>query len=117
MEASTPCPGKAQAYEAAIGGDYGSGAHPTDTTLVLKSGAKVMMLRNDSEGRWVNGTVARVSRLDDKRVWVEVEGKEHEVEPASWESRGAMPTIRCSRRSSRRSPAPSSSSPCAMRGR
>ncbi len=80
-------PGKAQAYEAAIGGDYGSGAHPTDTTLVLKSGAKVMMLRNDSEGRWVNGTVARVSRLDDKRVWVEVDGKEYEVEPASWESR------------------------------
>jgi ATP-dependent DNA helicase PIF1 len=80
-------PGNAQAYQATVGGDYGSGAHPTDTTLVLKCGAKVMMLRNDSEGRWVNGTVARVSRLDDKRVWVEIAGKEYEVEPASWESR------------------------------
>lgn len=80
-------PGQAHAYEAAVGGDYANGAHPTDTRLVLKAGAKVMMLRNDSEGRWVNGSVARVSKLDDKRVWVEINGKEHEVETASWESR------------------------------
>ena len=26
-------------------------------------------------------------RLDDKRVWVEVDGKEHEIEPVAWESR------------------------------
>ena len=79
--------GTAYSYEAAVGGDYSAAAHPTDTTLTLKAGAKVMMLRNDSEGRWVNGTVARISRLDEKRVWVEVGGTEHEVEPASWESR------------------------------
>ena len=36
---------------------------------------------------WVNGTIARISRLDDKRVWVEVDGKEHEIEPVAWESR------------------------------
>ena len=45
----------------------------------VKAGAKVMLLRNDSERRWVNGTIARISRLDEKRVWIEVDGKEHEV--------------------------------------
>jgi ATP-dependent exoDNAse (exonuclease V) alpha subunit len=55
--------------------------------LVLKSGAKVMLLRNDPDKRWVNGTIARISRLEEKRVWVEVDGEEHEVERAAWESR------------------------------
>jgi ATP-dependent exoDNAse (exonuclease V) alpha subunit len=54
---------------------------------VLKPGAKVILLRNDPDRRWVNGTIARVSRLADKRVWIEVDGKEHEVEPADWEQR------------------------------
>ncbi len=80
-------PGAAQAYQAGITGEFGANAHPTDTTLVLKQGAKVIMLRNDADRRWVNGTVARVSRVEEKRVWIEVAGKEHEIEPASWESR------------------------------
>ena len=54
---------------------------------MLKPGAKVMLLRNDPDRRWVNGTIARVSRLEEDRVWVEVDGEEHEVEQASWESR------------------------------
>ena len=54
---------------------------------MLKDGAKVMLLRNDPERRWVNGTIARVSRLDEKRVWIELDGKEMEVEPVTWEAR------------------------------
>jgi ATP-dependent DNA helicase PIF1 len=80
-------PGKAAAYEASVTGEFSDSAHPTDRTLVLKPGAKVILLRNDPDKRWVNGTIARVARLDDKRIWVEVKGKQHEVEPASWENR------------------------------
>ena len=54
---------------------------------MLKPGAKVMLLRNDPDRRWVNGTIARVSRLEEERVWIEVDGEEHEIEQASWESR------------------------------
>ena len=79
--------GPVTAYKAGITGEYGAGAHPTDETLLLKPGAKVIMLRNDADRRWVNGTVARVSRLTDKQVWVEIDGKEHEIEPVAWESR------------------------------
>jgi ATP-dependent exoDNAse (exonuclease V) alpha subunit len=80
-------PGRVQQFEAGVSGDFNANAHPTDTTLVLKPGAKVILLRNDPDRRWVNGTVARISRLTEKQVWVEVDGKEHEIEPAAWENR------------------------------
>jgi ATP-dependent exoDNAse (exonuclease V) alpha subunit len=79
--------GEAKAYEAGITGDFSESAHPTDTTLVLKPGAKVILLRNDPDKRWVNGTIARISRLAERRVWIEIGGSEHEVEPVSWENR------------------------------
>jgi ATP-dependent DNA helicase PIF1 len=80
-------PGEARAYEAVTTGEFSDNAHPTDRTLVLKHRAKVILLRNDPDKRWVNGTVARITRLEDKRIWVEVKGKEEEVEPALWENR------------------------------
>ena len=45
------------------------------------------MLRNDPDRRWVNGTIARVSRLTEKQIFVEVAGKEYEVEQVAWEHR------------------------------
>jgi ATP-dependent exoDNAse (exonuclease V) alpha subunit len=80
-------PGAPRPYQAATTGEFSQSAQPTEQTLMLKAGAKVMLLRNDPDRRWVNGTIARVSRLEEKRVWVEVDGDEHEVEQASWESR------------------------------
>ena len=80
-------PGAVRTYEAGITGEFSATAHPTDAILTLKEGAKVIMLRNDADKRWVNGTVARISKLDDKRVWVSVEGVEHEVEQVAWENR------------------------------
>jgi ATP-dependent DNA helicase PIF1 len=79
--------GAPHTYQAGITGEYSAGAHPTDTNLVLKPAAKVILLRNDADRRWVNGTIARIARLEDKRVWVEVDGKEYEIEPVAWESR------------------------------
>jgi len=80
-------PGVLQRYEAGVSGDFNPNAQPTDSTLVLKPGAKVILLRNDPDRRWVNGTVARISRLTDKQVWVEINGKDYEIEPAAWENR------------------------------
>lgn len=79
--------GDAKTYAAAVTGEFGQGAQPTDASLQLKVGAKVIMLRNDSERRWVNGTVARITRLEDKSVYVDIAGREHEIEPVAWEQR------------------------------
>jgi ATP-dependent exoDNAse (exonuclease V) alpha subunit len=74
-------------YDAGITGEYSEAAHPTDASLLLKEGAKVILLRNDPDKRWVNGTIARVARLEEKRVWIELDGKTHEIEQVSWEAR------------------------------
>lgn len=80
-------PGTAISFEAGVTGEYSASAHPTDPNLVLKPRAKVILIRNDPDKRWVNGTVAHVSRLEEKRIWIEVGGKEYELEQASWEQR------------------------------
>ncbi|MEZ5843335.1 MAG: DEAD/DEAH box helicase [Hyphomicrobiaceae bacterium] len=80
-------PGAARRYAAATTGEFNEKAQPTEAELHLKPGAKVILLRNDADRRWVNGTIAQISRLDDKRVWIEVDGREHEIEPASWDNR------------------------------
>jgi len=79
--------GEASAYAAGVSGDFSASAHPTDEKLVLKPGAKVMLLRNDPERRWVNGSIARIARLDERRVWIFLDGAEHEVEQVAWENR------------------------------
>lgn len=80
-------PERAVRFNATITGDFNANIEPADPALELKPGAKVMMLRNDPDKRWVNGTIARISRLTDKQVFVDVNGREYEVEPVAWEHR------------------------------
>ena len=80
-------PGAAISYSAGVTGEFSNTAQPTEMTLTLKPGAKVIMLRNDPEKRWVNGTIARIARLTASQVFIELDGKEYEIEPAVWENR------------------------------
>lgn len=79
--------GESRRYTAAITGEFNDNVQPADAALDLKAGAKVMMLRNDPDRRWVNGTIARVARLEPKRIWIGIDSKEHEIEPVAWEHR------------------------------
>lgn len=85
-------PGKSMTAVADVEGDFGwgEGAYPADAELAIKIGAQVMFLRNDSPKfdeplRWVNGTIGTVTRILGGVVMVEVDGEEHEVEPAVWQ--------------------------------
>lgn len=84
--------GRTQTANAEVSGDFGrgDGNYPADMELKLKVGAQVMFLRNDSAGfgeapRWVNGTIGTVTRIAGGTVRVDVDGEEHDVEPAVWE--------------------------------
>ncbi|HLD75665.1 MAG TPA: AAA family ATPase [Candidatus Norongarragalinales archaeon] len=55
--------GKLHHFKAKIKGNMEENQYPTSEWLQLKEGAQVMMLNNDSDGRWVNGTMARVTRF------------------------------------------------------
>jgi ATP-dependent exoDNAse (exonuclease V) alpha subunit len=81
--------GKAKIAHADIEGDFGStSAYPADEQLVLKPGARVMFLRNDTGGpdgpRFVNGTIGTVTKITDT-VTVDVDGEGVLVEPVTWE--------------------------------
>jgi hypothetical protein len=73
-------------YEAKVVGPFKEEA-PVDHKLTLKVGSQVMMCKNDSMRRWVNGTLATVVSLDDSCISVVVDGDEevHDVYPVTWE--------------------------------
>jgi ATP-dependent DNA helicase PIF1 len=77
-------PGRALTARAEVSGEFGGRAYPADEALELKVGAQVMFLRNDSDQRWVNGSIGTVTKID-STVWVEVGGETHQVQPAVWE--------------------------------
>lgn len=74
-------------YEGEIEGTFPENDLPTALQLTLKEGAQVIFIRNDKEGRWVNGTIGRIQRLTTLHVFVELEdGIVHQVEEETWEN-------------------------------
>jgi ATP-dependent exoDNAse (exonuclease V) alpha subunit len=78
--------GPERVFEAVVSGRFDPSAFPTDSTLRLRQGARVMMIRNDRAGRWVNGTLGEVAALAESTVTVRVDGASHEIERETWES-------------------------------
>ena len=80
-------------YEAHVEGDFRETDFPTQRVLRLKVGARVMMLKNDigtssdrpeEKGRWVNGTLAQISRLSKDSIWVFINGVSHQINRETW---------------------------------
>lgn len=73
-------------YEAIIDGKFEKSAYPTEENLLLKEGAQVMMIKNDSSKRWVNGTLGVIKKLRDTDILVEIDGKDYTVGQEIWEA-------------------------------
>lgn len=80
-------PGELHEYKATVTGEMKRSVFPTEEVLQLKEGAQVVLLQNDKDKRWVNGTVATVSALkkDPKGITVRVDGIDYDLELATWE--------------------------------
>ncbi|OGS19812.1 MAG: AAA family ATPase [Elusimicrobia bacterium RIFOXYA2_FULL_39_19] len=83
---------KIHTYLAEIEGDFDRPSYPTEEKLSLAAGAQVMMLNNDSSGRWVNGTVGMITGIrqdrESKQDIIDVKfsaGNTAEVLPHGWE--------------------------------
>lgn len=78
-------------WEADIEGDIDEDSCPGDPILFLKKGAQVMMLNNDSKGRWVNGSIGRVVGIESNKQGEDIievqfpDGRIEEVAPYTWE--------------------------------
>ncbi len=82
-------PGHPRTYAAMREGSFATAPDdqlPAPPELIVKDGAQVMFVRNDPEGRWVNGSLAVVTLLDSERIGVRLDdGTEHEAEPVEWQ--------------------------------
>ena len=77
-------PGDMLEFEAELEGDFPGKTSPTMQTLRLKPGARVMLLTNDSQERWVNGSIGVVQGLErdsegDKHLAVRLGGNNRTV--------------------------------------
>ena len=75
---------KTFAYQASVTGTLDPSSYPTEGTLVLKKGAQIMMLKNDSKKRWVNGSIGTIEAVADKEIKVNIDGKIYSVVPETW---------------------------------
>ncbi len=68
-------------------GDIDAKQFPTDKNLELKVGAQVMFVNNDAAGRWVNGSVGRVTAVYEEFATVQLhdDGALVEVYPHRWD--------------------------------
>ena len=74
-----------------IEGEFGKENLPTVIDLKIKPGAQIMMLNNDAEGRWVNGSIGEVKGLlhnnkDEDIIIADLnDGSTVEIGPYCWE--------------------------------
>ena len=79
--------GPSYSFRATRTGDFPTQQTPAADTVTLKTGARVMLLNNDSQDRWINGTVGTLFKAESNSVYVKLDGGEVErVEPVSWTS-------------------------------
>lgn len=77
-------------FKAEIEGDFPEYAYPNDTELILKKGAQVMFIKNDSsrEKLYYNGKIGVVESINNNIVRVRCDGDDHSIEvgAAQWQN-------------------------------
>ncbi|MEM7102223.1 MAG: DEAD/DEAH box helicase [Bacteroidota bacterium] len=74
-------------YHGKVIGDFSPDRFPAEIDLRLKEGAQVIFVKNDTEKRWVNGSIGRINTLDEEFIEVELgTGRIVFVEPVAWEN-------------------------------
>lgn len=76
-------------FTADAAGDFSQEQMPVAEFLELKRGAQVIFIRNDPNGRWVNGTIGIVDFIEQERLDVRVSsGAVYTLERETWDNRG-----------------------------
>lgn len=80
--------GQMHYFEGSLSGEFRSDRLPAPRLLEVKVGSRVMLVNNDPGKRWVNGSLATVSRLAKDAIWVQTysDGSEYEVSCNTWEA-------------------------------
>jgi len=71
-------------YRASITGKLERSAFPTEQVLQLKKGAQIMMLKNDKDKRWVNGSLGTIESISKDKIRVNINDNIYTVTPDTW---------------------------------
>jgi len=82
--------GRVYTFTASIEGEFEDKYLPTATGLQIKVGAQIMMVNNDSDARWVNGSIGKIIDMtvdkDGESILIAElsDGTEVEISPYTW---------------------------------
>jgi ATP-dependent exoDNAse (exonuclease V) alpha subunit len=80
--------GPSYIYKSKTDGVFHERLYPAAPHLQLKPGAQVMMVKNDLQGRWVNGSIGIIEALTQDDIKVRFsDGAIHRIEPVNWENK------------------------------
>lgn len=83
-------PGQIKSFAAKVEGDFSEKNFPTDKDLILKEGAKVMLIKNDIETprRFYNGKIGIIEEFRQKSIVIRCpeDDKVLEITPMEWEN-------------------------------
>lgn len=75
-------------YKGIIDDEFSLKQLPTEQILILKEGAQIIFIKNNQEGKWVNGTIAKIKQLLPDKIEVQLEnGTVEEVKMETWENK------------------------------
>ena len=77
-------------YLATVTGEFNPTQYPAEAALSLKIDAQVMLLKNDPDRRYVNGTIGKIVALGNEFIKIQIEEKsgdlkEVDIAPVTWE--------------------------------
>lgn len=79
--------GKDYLFDAKVSGKIDKNQFPAETELWVKDQSQIIFLNNDSDRRWVNGSLGKIVAIDeiDDYLEIEVNGRVEKVEKHTWE--------------------------------
>ena len=82
-------PGKAKVYQAEVHEEFPESMYPLEERISLKVGTQVMFIKNDPEGAYFNGKLAKVVEITKGDVFVQMQGEEesYKLKQERWENK------------------------------
>ncbi len=77
--------GKEFCFQGSFSGTFNKVTLPAPEYLKLKMGAQIMFVKNDSNHRWVNGTIGTIKDLSMNKISINVKGMSVTVDKESWQ--------------------------------
>ena len=72
-------------YEAKIVGELGEKSYPTERSLKLKKDAQIILIMNDPQRRWMNGTISQIAGLSRDSIQIAIDDYTYEVPKVTWQ--------------------------------